>query len=188
MLQRPLLRAPKSVTSLRSRIAGGPPVRRALLLGAAGALVFVDYGAHFDFAFPPGPVLAMQLEEPGAAFKRRFLIGILENCVAADHFLGFRERAIGDANFSGGETHTGARVRAAQLAACDEHSAFPALCAELAHRLQECGWRGPCGGNASNEHHVTHKGSLLFAANSEKSFRRPKCPEALSTCTSNDAR
>ena len=78
-----------------------------------------DDGAHFDFAFPPGPVLAMQLEEPGAAFKRRFLIGILENCVAADHFFGFRERAIGDANFSGGETHSGACVRAAQLAACD---------------------------------------------------------------------
>ena len=117
----------------------------ALLLGAAGALVFVDYGAHFDFAFPPGPVLAMQLEEPGAAFKRRFLIGILENCVATDHFLGFRKRAIDDADFSGGETHTGARVRAAQLAACDEHSAFPALCAELAHRLQECGRRGPAG-------------------------------------------
>jgi hypothetical protein len=36
--------------------------------------------AHFDFAFPPGPVLAMQLGEPGAAFRRRFLIGVLENC------------------------------------------------------------------------------------------------------------
>src|SRR5580700_2160265 len=39
----------------------------------------------------------------------------------------------------------------------------------------------------SNEHHVTHKGSLLSVANSEKSFRRPKCPEALWTCTSNNA-
>src|SRR5580692_4411744 len=107
MLQRPPLRAPKSYVAAitHRRRTACEAVRRALLLGAAGALVFVDYGAHFDFAFPPGPVLAMQLEEPGAAFKRRFLIGILENCVAADHFLGFRERAIGDANFSGGETH-----------------------------------------------------------------------------------
>jgi hypothetical protein len=34
-------------------------------------------------------------------------------------------------------------------------------------------FHGPRGSNASNKHHVTHKGSLLFVANSEKNFRRP---------------
>src|ERR1700677_781374 len=162
-------------------------VRRALLLGAAGALVFVDDGTHFDFSFPAGPVLAMQLEKSGAAFERRFFIGVFENRVAADDFLGLGERSVGDANFSGGETHSGACLRAPQLAACDQHSAFPAFCAEFAHRLKESRRRRPCGSNASNEHHVTHKGVLLFVANSEKASVALKRPEALSTCTSNDA-
>src|SRR5580692_3705285 len=142
-----------------------------------GPLVFVDDGAHFDFAFPSGPVLAMQVEEPGAAFERRFFIGIFENRVAADDFLSFGERSVGDANFYSGETYASACVRAAQLSTCDQHSAFPALCAELAHRLQECGRRGPCGSNASNEHHETHKGSLLYVAKSERASVTPKRPK-----------
>ena len=49
-------------------------------------------------------------------------------------------------------------------------------------------FHGPCGSNASNEHHVTHNGVLLFVANSERASVAPKCPEALATCTSNDTR
>ena len=48
-------------------------------------------------------------------------------------------------------------------------------------------FHGPCGSNASNQHHVTHKSSS-FIVKCPRASVAPKRPEALSTCTSNDAR
>jgi hypothetical protein len=68
-------------------LVGGPgcgPVRppcltRTRLLSlSVGAVVVVDDGAHFDFAFPAGPVLAMHLEEFGAALECGFFVGKFE--------------------------------------------------------------------------------------------------------------
>ena len=56
------------------------------------------------------------------------------------------------------------------------------------------GWTGaiPSGYSVGNVRIATNgrrlSPLLLFVANSEKASVAPKCPEALSTCTSNDAR
>jgi hypothetical protein len=67
---------------LRSRVVGGRSDARYFWT-QLGRWSSWTMAAHFDFAFPAMPVLAMQLEEPGAAFESRFLVGILEDRVAA---------------------------------------------------------------------------------------------------------
>jgi hypothetical protein len=105
MLQRPLLRSPETHRPslvLRPRITGGPPVR----LSDAGYF-WTQLGAGLRgrwraFRFSPSqPGQCWRCKEPGATFESGVLIGVLENRVATNHFLGFREWAVGDANFFG---------------------------------------------------------------------------------------
>src|ERR1700722_10708976 len=90
------------------------------LLPGGGAVFFADDRTHFNFALPARPVLAMHFEKFGAALECGFFIGIFENRVAANHFLGFGEPTIADLDLAISEAHAGARVRSTQLAASEQ--------------------------------------------------------------------
>src|SRR3974390_2718097 len=106
------------------RSSQGKPERRNSLLRRL-TIERVEHGTDFGFAFPAGPVFAMQLHEADRAFDRLFLRFQIKLSVAADDLFRLGERTIVNGDLSAGEAHAGSLSGGGQSAAAQHFD--PAL-------------------------------------------------------------
>src|SRR5215510_9981353 len=100
-----------------------------------------EHGPQLAGAFPARHVVEMELHELLRHRERLGLVAELEDGVAADDFLGFHERAVGDAELAAFDRDVRALLQRRQTAHVDHPAGLDLAFGELAHRLHQSGGR-----------------------------------------------